>query len=200
MITNKIKIIFTLLFMLTSIICFAQNPKQDSVKTAKKESEKKTVTIYGGVNIPTIYVRSKRRKGIYRDGGRLEQIIKKVYPIAIDGNNTLIAIEKELLTYKTEKEQKAYIKRMEKALLQKYKPVLKTLTTSEALILLKLVDRQTGDTSFDLVKELRGGFSAFFWQGIGRLFSVNLKSQYDANGDDQIIEYYIQKYEQENNL
>ena len=72
------------------------------------------------------------------------------------------------------------------------------MTTTEALILLKLVDRQTGDTSYELVRELRGGLSAFFWQGIARLFRVNLKNEYDALGGDQLIEYYIQKYEQEN--
>ena len=197
MIINKkvTKIFLLFIFLFSTLSCFAQNVKQDSV-----ENSPRIVTIYGGADIPTVYVKGKRksRRGIYRNTDKLERIIRKVYPIALEGNITLMAIEKEMMTYKTEKERKAYIKKMEKAVLTKYKPVLKTLTMSEGLVLLKLIDRQTGNTSYELVKELRGGFSAVFWQGIGRLFRMNLKDEYDGLGGDQLIEYYIQKYEREN--
>ena len=62
-------------------------------------------------------------------------------------------------------------------------------------LLIKLIDRETGQTSYALVKELRNGFSAFLWQGVGRLFGMNLKDTYDPTGDDEFIEILIRLYE-----
>lgn len=156
--------------------------------------------IYGPIRIPDVHVRSGKVNRLYRDRSRLERMIAKVYPIAKEANATLKVMERKLLSINSKKKQKEYIKSVEKEIKKKYTPVLMKMTTTEGLILLKLIDRETGDTSYELVKELRGGFSAFFWQGVARLFSVNLKSQYDAEGEDQLIEYYIQKYEQQRGL
>ena len=65
----------------------------------------------------------------------------------------------------------------------------------QGMVLLKLIDRETGRTSFRLVQELRGKFAAFFWQGIARLFGANLKLEYDKEGEDALIEYLIGLYE-----
>lgn len=167
------------------------------VDSTKSDTTKKEAAIYGWMHIGNVYVSAPRRRGIYRDGSRLERIIAKVYPIAQDAKRTLKGMERELSQLKTKKEQKKYIESIEKELKKKYGPVLMRMTTSEGIVLLKLIDRETGDTSYQLVKEFRGGFSAFFWQNIARLFSVNLKSTYDAEGEDSVIEYYIQKYELE---
>lgn len=156
--------------------------------------------MYGYVRVADVYVNGPKVKRIYRDRSRLERMVAKVYPIAKEANTTLRVMERELLKIKGKRHQKEYIKSVEKVIKKKYTPVLMRMTTTEGLILLKLIDRETGDTSYELVKELRGGFSAFFWQGIARLFSVNLKSQYDAKGEDRMIEYYIQKYEQERGI
>ena len=69
------------------------------------------------------------------------------------------------------------------------------MTLSQGKLLIKLIDRETDQTSYDLVKQLRGGFRAFFWQQASRLFGANLKDTYDAEGDDQIIEELIMLYE-----
>lgn len=151
---------------------------------------------YGPIHINTVVVRGRKLKGIFRDRTKLERMIAKVYPIAKEANATLRNMEREMMAIPNERKRKEYVKSVEKTLKKKYTPVLMRMTTKEGMILLKLIDRETGDTSYELVKELRGGFSAFFWQNIARLFSVNLKSQYDATGEDKLIEYYIKKYEQ----
>jgi hypothetical protein len=66
---------------------------------------------------------------------------------------------------------------------------------NQGRILIKLIDRETGNTSYDLVKQLRGSFSAFMWQSLARLFGSNLKSEYDPTGEDRLIEVAIKQIE-----
>ena len=68
---------------------------------------------------------------------------------------------------------------------------LKKLSVNQGRLLLKLVDRETGNTSYEIVKELRGTFSAFFWQSLALLFGSSMKSKYDPAGDDKLIEQII---------
>jgi len=69
------------------------------------------------------------------------------------------------------------------------------MTISEGIILIKLIDRETGDCSYELISELRGSFSAFMWQSLARLFGHNLKSEYDGEGDDAAIEEIVGEIE-----
>ncbi len=68
---------------------------------------------------------------------------------------------------------------------------LKELTYMQGEILLKLIDRQTGESSFELLKEFRGNFRAFFYQSFARIFGFNLKERYDPQGRDKEIEYIV---------
>ena len=69
------------------------------------------------------------------------------------------------------------------------------LTLSQGVMLVKLVDRETGNSSYELIKQLKGSLTAFFWQNIALLFNNNLKVQYDADGKDQEIEMLVRRYE-----
>ena len=122
---------------------------------------------------------------------RLIHNIKRVYPWAKLAGETLADVEENIGTMETEKEQRAYIKKVEKELLKDYKQDLKKLTVTQGRILIKLIDRETGDTSYELVREMRGNLSAAFWQALARLFGSNLKSEYDADGEDRLIEEII---------
>ena len=84
-----------------------------------------------------------------------------------------------------------YIKESEKKLFDEFEKPLKHLTITQGRILIKLIDRETGNTSYQLIKTLKGNFSAFLWQGIARLFGSSLKSEYDAEGDDKAIEAIV---------
>ena len=72
---------------------------------------------------------------------------------------------------------------------------MKKLTVNQGRILLKLIDRETGNTSYELVKELRGTISAVFWQTIARLFGSDLRAQYDPKGEDKLIERVVRMIE-----
>ena len=115
---------------------------------------------------------------------RLIYNLKRVYPIAKEANATLHAMEAHMETLATKREKQIFVKEMERALKKKYTPVLKKMTLSQGKLLIKLIDRETDQTSYELVKELRGGFRAFFWQSIARLFGANLKDTYDKEGED----------------
>ena len=126
---------------------------------------------------------------------RLIYNLKIVYPIARQAKYKLAITEQHLQTISGRRAQKEYIKEVERELKKEYTPVLRHMTFSQGKILIKLIDRETTHTSYDLVKQLRGSFSAFFWQGIARIFGANLKAQYDKEGEDRIIEQLIILYE-----
>ncbi|MDD3107968.1 MAG: DUF4294 domain-containing protein [Alistipes sp.] len=147
------------------------------------------------VHLPLAYVFSKPSKALDRRYARLIYNLKKVYPIAQEANLTLQAMERRMALMGSKREKQAFVKAMERVLKQQYTPVLKNMTISQGKLLIKLIDRETDHTSYELVKELRGGFRAFFWQSVARLFGANLKDSYDAEGDDQIIEELIHLYE-----
>lgn len=126
---------------------------------------------------------------------RLIYNLKIVYPIAQEANATLKAMERRMAELPTEKEKLEFVKGMERALKRQYTPVLKNMTLSQGKLLIKLIDRETEHTSYDLVKQLRGGFRAFFWQGVAKIFGANLKDTYDEFGEDQYIEDLIMLYE-----
>ena len=136
-----------------------------------------------------------RRPADMRKYAKLVYNVKKVYPIAREADRRLKEMEAKLLQIKTSKAQKNYLNQAEKELKKEYTPVLKNMTFSQGKVLIKLIDRETHRTSYDLVKELRGGFSAFFWQGIAKIFGANLKDTYDKEGEDRVIEQIILLYE-----
>ncbi|HSH51466.1 MAG TPA: DUF4294 domain-containing protein, partial [Bacteroidales bacterium] len=122
---------------------------------------------------------------------KLVRDLKKVYPYAKLAKKKLDQMEKEFLELETEKERKRYVKTIEKQLMDEFGNELKKLTITQGRLLLKLIDRETGSTSYFLLQELRGNFSAFFWQAIARLFGSDLKSEYDPQGEDRMIERIV---------
>ena len=71
--------------------------------------------------------------------------------------------------------------------------IYRNMTISQGRLLIKLIDRETQNTSYDLIREYRGKVPAFFWQGIARIFGTNLKDEYDPYGEDVIIEFIIRE-------
>lgn len=152
------------------------------------EVEIKEVTIVGGP-------KATNRKRDYRRYERLIYNIKKVYPYAIIVRNRLEQVNEELKDIKTEKERKAYLKSVEKDVFSEYEDEITHFTITQGKILIKLIDRETQNTSYDLIREYRGRISAAFWQGIARLFGTNLKTEYDRYGDDAVIEMILMEIE-----
>lgn len=131
----------------------------------------------------------------YAQWTRLKYNVKKAYPYAILASARLKEYERILATIPSEDGKKAYMKVAEKQLQKEFGPELKNLTINQGKILIKLIDRETGNTSYDLVKQLRGNFSAFMWQSLASLFGSSLKTEYDPEGEDKLIEVAIKQIE-----
>lgn len=123
--------------------------------------------------------------------------VRKVYPYAILASAKLRQYENTLNSM-PEGDRKEYMEFAEDQLQKEFGEELKKLSMKQGKILIKLIDRQTGNTSYELVKKLRGSFRAFMWQGVARLFGSNLKSEYDADGEDKLIELAIKQIESGN--
>jgi len=127
---------------------------------------------------------------------RLVYNVKKVYPYSLLIKKTLYDINNHLASLKTEKERKEYLKQAEKTLRAQFEGQITQLSYNQGRILIKLVDRETGQTTYEVLKQLKGTFQAIFWQSIARIFGSNLKSEYDAKGEDLMIEEIVVKIEQ----
>ncbi len=138
--------------------------------------------------------RFKSRKQ-YRRYSRLVRYVKKVYPYSRIVSEQLTEIHSHLDDYKTEKEKKEYLKRKENELKEQFEGKLRKLTYTQGRILVKLINRETGYTTYAIVKELKGSLNAFFWQSVARLFGNNLKMEYDPVGDDKMIEDIVIRIE-----
>ena len=126
---------------------------------------------------------------------RLIRNIKIVYPYAKLAGIELRRYEYRLKHAKTDKERRQILKQAEKEINDKYGDDLRKLTFSQGLILIKLIDRETGSSSYDLVKQLRGSFRAFFYQAFARIWGYNLKEEYDPDGEDRQIEIIVRMIE-----
>jgi hypothetical protein len=125
---------------------------------------------------------------------RLVRDFRAVYPLAEIARRTMEGFEEQLLALPTRREQRVFSKRTEKDLVAQYTPTLKRMTVSQGRILVRLIDRETDQTSYEIVREFRGGFVAGFWQGVARIFGHNLKDEYDPAERDRLIEQCIILY------
>ncbi len=144
------------------------------------------------VVFPEIKFKNRYRRRRYR---KLTRDLKKVYPYAILAKKKFDEMESEFSKLKTENEKRKYVKSIEKELKDEFGDKLKHLTITQGRLLLKLIDREIGSTSYVLLKELRGSFSAVFWQTVARLFGSDLKQKYDPHGSDYLIERIVLQIE-----
>ncbi len=126
---------------------------------------------------------------------RLIKNVKRVYPYAKLAGIKLRQYDYRLQKAKTDRERKKLMKQAEKEINEEYGGELKKLTFSQGKILIKLIDRETGETSYNLVQELRGNFTAFFYQTFARIWGYNLKVRYDPLGEDRQIEAIVRMIE-----
>jgi hypothetical protein len=138
--------------------------------------------------LPHVEVRDRR---IFRSAAerkrfdRLYWNVVKVYPLAKAAGRQLNELEAELNAI-PESKHRAHCRKLESSLKKQYKKQLTELTVTQGRILIKLVDRETARTSYSIVREFRGSFQAFMWQGLALMFGSNLKSTYELQEDRDI--------------
>jgi hypothetical protein len=122
---------------------------------------------------------------------RLVYNVKRVYPYSIIVRNKLAEVNSELEKLPGDKERKEYLKNVEKDVFHDYEGDMRNMTMAQGRLLIKLINRETQNTSYNLIRDYRGRISAAFWQGIARIFGTDLKAEYDPWGDDILIENII---------
>ncbi len=189
-------------FCLITTVLSGQN---DSLKQAGDSLHGRTYILQevtrDGVTLPEVEIKAVTvyahpqfaKKRDFRKYERLVYNLKIVYPYALIVRNKLLAVDQELGNYKNERERKEYLKKVEKEVFAEYEGAVRDMTISQGRLLIKLIDRETQNTSYVLIKDYRGKFAAAFWQGIARLFGTNLKEEYDRYGEDAIIESIIEE-------
>lgn len=126
---------------------------------------------------------------------RLVANIKRVYPYAKLAGLRFKELEITMATTPKRKDRKEAIKAVEAEIKDKYGDELKNLSISQGKILIKLLDRQTGNSSYDIIQDFKGSMMAFFFQGFARFWGYNLKTKYDPKGEDKEIEMIVQMIE-----
>ena len=155
-------------------------------------------TVDKGDTIPLVHIlpiRKYARKPDMRRYQRLIRQVKKCYPLAKQARIEMEKMERQLLAVKDKKEQEKLAKELQKQLIKQYTPVILKMTISEGKMLLKLIDRETEYTAFQIIKDFRGGFVAGFWQMFAKMFGNNLKLEYEPETNDKVLEQIVTYYE-----
>ena len=124
--------------------------------------------------------------------------IKRTLPYAKLISSTLLETYEYIETYKSQKEKQAYLEQFEKQIFNQYKPVMKKMTKNQGKMLIKRINRETNQSSYNIVKAFLGTFKAGFWQTFGKFFGVSLKQGYhpSSDRDDAMIERICTRIEQ----
>ena len=120
----------------------------------------------------------------------LRRKVRKVYPYAKMASDRLTSLKDNIAKIKKKSARKKYTKRIQKYIEEEFSAELKKLTRTEGQILVKLIHRQTGTTAFDLVKGLRSGWRAFWYNSTANLFDISLKQEYDPANNHE--DFYIE--------
>ena len=193
---RRFAISFFMLTLCIQLSCLAQND------TSTSQAGQMYITrgfVYQGDTIPWIQLRTVhvfkelnfKKKKDYEQYERLIRDVKKVLPIANEVNSAIIETYEYLQTIPNEKDRKRHIKDLEKGIKQQYTPRLKKLTTRQGKLLIRLIDRQSNQTTYELVKAFLGSFRATTYQVFASMFGFSLKKHYDPEGDDALTERVI---------
>ncbi len=183
-------IIYILSFLIiASYQCFSQETDRIVVFARIIDGDTVPIIKLPEINVYSFKIIKSKRKA--RKLSRLIKNVKKVYPYAKLAGIKLQEYNEIFLTISSEKEKRKLMRQVEKELKDEFGDELRSLTFSQGKILIKLIDRETGNSSFELVQELRGKFIAFFWQTFARIFGYNLKIKYDPEGEDKNIEIIV---------
>jgi len=150
------------------------------------------------VNLKEIQIkaRKKKRRKHYRSTKRYWRTVRNirvVYPYAEMANQTISDLNKELETITSKKKRRKLIRNKYKGLMKAYKKPMMKLKISQGKLLMRLIDRETGSSSYNHLKELKGSTTAIFWQAIASMFGTSLKSEYKPESRDWMVEEILER-------
>ena len=178
------KLRVSLLFLLLCFTASAQVVVQDTLKMGYQLKE--TDTLSEPIELEEITVYKERLDpAAKKEFLLLQNRVYKVYPFAKIAAERLQMLNKNLTNIKGKRERKQYFSMVESYMDNEFKDRLKKLSRKQGQILVKLLYRQTGVTTYDLIKDLKSGWSAFWSNGTARMFDINLKTPYVPYEDNE---------------
>ena len=196
------RIIYKYIFSLLLLIIFFVCPVNHSIAQSRYGQNDTILTVavvYEGDTIEAktlagVYVWQKNSMAARERWTRLRNAVYVTYPYAKKAGIVFNDIEKHIIGNPDKQFITKYINSREKELKKEFTNPLTNLSVYQGKILMKLINRETGGTNcYDILKELKGGFTARFWQTIAFFFGSDLKQPYDANGQDAEIETIVKE-------
>lgn len=180
--------------------------------TVRLDAQEQTTTIKGylvpvcvyegdtipSMRMPTLYIykplkfKNKKKQQEYN---RLVRNVKKTLPIAKEVNRAIIETYEFLQTLPDEKARQKHLSLVEKSVKEQYTPRMKKLTLAQGKLLIKLINRETSSSSYELVKAFLGPFKAGFYQAFAAIFGASLKKEYHPEDEDALIEQIVLQVE-----
>lgn len=183
-----------ILFLIFPLVLFSQKIGKIKLKNDFYIIENDSLTI----PLDEIIVFKKRKFGNSKERKYYYWYYKKVhnaYPFATLASDKMTEINKELEGIKSKRRRRKHIKKIQKFMEGEFTDQLKKLTRTEGRILIKLIHRQTGETMYEMIKEYRSGWKAFWYNSSANLFKLSLKSEYHPENEalDFIVEDILQR-------
>lgn len=155
-------------------------------------------TIYiDNIRASKVYSRVPRMKGReWRKYYRLVHNFSKTYPYAIVARKLVAEADSTIAADKLKRVKRdRYINQVQKELFSVFESQMRSLTVSQGALLMKLIDREVGKSSYSIIKDYKNGMAAGFWQGIAKIFGSDLKKPYDPEGEDKATEELVELWE-----
>lgn len=144
-----------------------------------------------------VYPKLPKQKGKeWRKYYRLVHNFSKVYPYALVARTLVEEADSTIATDNLKRAKKdKYVSKVQKELFTVFEKPMRGLTVSQGALLMKLIDREVGKSSYAIIKDYKNGMAAGFWQGIAKMFGTDLKKPYDPEGDDRNTEELVKIWE-----
>jgi len=190
---------FLILFLTVSFLGFSQVEEQELDSVSEKLIMIEGDSLFQkSIALDEVYLFGKLKFDNYNEKLKyyiLRRKTQKVYPYAKLAAERLVELNDSLTKIKKRRHRKRYTKKIQKYIEGEFSEELKKLTRTEGQILVKLVHRQTGITAFELVKELRSGWRAFWYQTTAKMFKISIKEEFhpDQVHEDYLIEDILQR-------
>lgn len=161
-------------------------------RTEYKGDSIPNVTLHEFYRFSPMTFKNEKERELYN---RMVNNIKKVFPLAQLARETLIETHDILETLPTKEEKQAHIDRVERCMKEQYTPIVRKLSRSQGKLLVKLIDRECGQTSYEMVQAFLGTLRAGVYQVLAGLFGNSLTRHYDPEGDDRFTERIVKMVE-----
>lgn len=192
-----IKLAFVVFPVLLSTGASAQTGELDTIRVYAMIDPNGDTIPYSILPPVAVYTQlTREQKKYWAEWTRLRNAVYVTYPYAIAASKIMNEINGKLVNVENRKERRRIIHAREKELKREFTDKLTQLSVYQGKVLMKLINRQTGNNCYEIIQEYKGFMTAAFWQGVAFVFGSNLKQAYDASGKDQDMEKIVRDVQQ----